>query len=462
MKALQQLQQLLSKNYTFECNIDEELNQLKYFSTMSDSEEDGFIITVGKNNQLKIKECGKAITLSRFVKNKNLFYVEIEDAFKTNDFRELKELLTKGVKYNCINMKDYTLKQLADNTIKIIRTKEGEEVEIKKDDFLDSIFSIAEQVADFKKCFKKDVFNVQYEDLIEGYDNTPFYSCMQKRGIYFKELEQFGKLANFFNNGDLIGRAILWNIDAVDFENNELQGLQFLDRIYTKENHDNTALILDWADKNNIITKAKQTYTDLTTFRLKGKIIKSEATLNIKDDVTKWLNCPFMDTFRYFEVNKLSNTLDKWTTHALDSTGGYYNDVTCCECCNRVIPSDEIDYYSEFSSGVICFDCVDGGRYVYAEDLEDYIPRNHAVWVEDKKHFVYDNSNLYYAEDTQKYYEDIDYLIYTEDTYCFFKSDENLFYTEDTGHYFEYDDELYKDEETQKYYEFSDNMPTKE
>jgi hypothetical protein len=283
---------------------------------------------------------------------------------------------------------------------------------------------------------------------------------MQKRGIYFKELENFGKLANFYNNGDLIGRAILWNIDAVDFANNELKGLQFLDRIYTKENHDNTALIVDWANKNNIITKEKQTHSNLTTFQFRGKIIKSKATLNVKEDVTEWLNCPYMDTFRYFEVNTLSNIADKWTTHSLDSINGYYNDVACCECCNRVIPSDEIDYYSEFSSGVICFDCVDEGRYVYAEDTEDYIPRNHAIWVEDKKHFVYDDSNLYFAEDTLKYYEDIDYLTYTEDTYCFFKSDENLFYTEDTGRYFEYSDGLYKDEDTKKYYEFSDNMPT--
>jgi hypothetical protein len=430
---------------------------------MSDSEEDGFIITVGKNNQLTIKECGKAITLSRFLKNKNLFFVELEEAFKANDLQRVEVLLAKGADmYKVLNNTGYELEQGEDNTIKITRTKKtGEVVEIKNsNDFLDSIFSIAEQVAEFKKCFKKDVFSVQYEDLTEGYDNTPFYSCMQKRGIYFKELEKFGKLANFFNNSEFIGRAILWNIDAVEFENNELQGLQFLDRIYARENHDNAALIINWADKNNIITKAKQTYTDLTTFNYKGKIIKSEATLNIRDDVTEWLNCPYMDTFRYFEANKLSNIVDKWTTHALDNTGGYYNNVACCECCNRVIPGDEIDYVSEFSNGVICFDCVDEGRYVYAEDTEDYIPRSHAVWVEDKKHFVYDDSNLYYAEDTQKYYEDVDYLTYTEDTYCFFYSDENLFYTEDTGRYFEYDDELYKDEENSKYYEFSDNMPT--
>jgi hypothetical protein len=456
MAKLQRLQKLVSDKYFFTLTLDNNGQELRYY--------DAITISLDKNNQVKIKVDGKNITISRFIKNLNYLFKDVEFALNNNYLKELNQLLAFASDRHSVNLDGYTLKD-ENNIIKIYRTKENEEVEIKKDDFLDSIYKIAEQVAKFKECFKEDIITVEFDELVEGYNNTPFYSCMQKKGDYFRELEGLAKFAKFYNNGEFIGRAILWNIEDVEFEAIELKGLQFLDRIYTKENHINTKLILEWCSKNNIVSKQYQTYTDLTTFNYKGQIIESKATLNVYDTVASWDSVPYMDTFRYFGDNRLVNEIEEdITIYSLDSTGGYYNDVTCCECCNRVIPSDEIDeicsegVYSEFSDGLICSNCLDTERYVFVEDLEDYIPINQAIFASDVQRYYYDDTILYKAEDTGLYYTNIYDMYYIEDLNAFREDDTGLYFTEDTFSYFSSNEYLFFNRKTNKYYEVKENF----
>jgi hypothetical protein len=96
------------------------------------------------------------------------------------------------------------------------------------------------------------------------------------------------------------------------------------------------------------------------------------------------------------------------------------HDKKQCVCCNQ-FESEEDMSYSDFSDGFVCSNCIEGGRYVYAVDLEDLIPICQTVYTTDSWEYYYNDTLVYKTEDTNRYFKECDELYYCEDLCEFYQ-----------------------------------------
>lgn len=108
----------------------------------------------------------------------------------------------------------------------------------------------------------------------------------------------------------LVGRALIWNPSS---------DIKVMDRIYTY-NTDDEFYFKQWADENGYSYKQKQNWN--SPFLLESKGQKSETKLSFKVKYypgmgTEWKKMPYLDTFKWFDVN--NGTLFNYKPDNLDN-----------------------------------------------------------------------------------------------------------------------------------------------
>lgn len=141
------------------------------------------------------------------------------------------------------------------------------------------------------------------------------------------------------NTDTLIGRAILWNIEAQDV-NLEVKHYKIMDRIYTINDDFYTNLFENWAKNNDYYHKAEQTFSNCTWFIKGDKKINLCLRININ---THYKYFPYLDTFKFLDLDK--STVYNYPIEGvpnlkiMNSTEGYLNRGTdyCFDEITRIV-----------------------------------------------------------------------------------------------------------------------------
>jgi hypothetical protein len=139
-------------------------------------------------------------------------------------------------------------------------------------------------------------------------------SCMKHDGcqkylqIYVDNSDVISMLIMLNREGNLIGRAILWNLPDV----------KVMDRIYTNNDGDYPYQFKKWADENGYIYKREQKWNNTLFFESKGISLYKEISLTLKSSDYRYY--PYLDTFKFFNhktktfSNKLPENVDNILT----------------------------------------------------------------------------------------------------------------------------------------------------
>ena len=141
------------------------------------------------------------------------------------------------------------------------------------------------------------------------------------------------------NDNSLIGRALLWDIEAVD-KNSEKKPFKIMDRIYTINDDFYTSMFKNWAINNNYYYKQEQSFSNSVWFEKDSKKIDLYLSVNLN------INCkyfPYLDTFKFIDIN--NSVLYNYPIEGvqnlkiLNSTEGYLNKATdyCFDEITRIV-----------------------------------------------------------------------------------------------------------------------------
>jgi hypothetical protein len=178
-----------------------------------------------------------------------------------------------------------------------------------------------------------------------------YNSCQDYFDIYVDNSDVISMLVMFDNKGRLIGRALLWKFDDK----------KIMDRIYTINDEDLSFHFKKWATDNDYLYKSEQNWYNLLLFE-NLKTSRSEVQLEIKLERTGYSNYPYLDTFKFIDLNigtlynylpKESNMSNLKTLSATD--GSIYNyDYFCFDSIYRIIrhrhDSQYLDYLDIYTS----------------------------------------------------------------------------------------------------------------
>ena len=209
------------------------------------------------------------------------------------------------------------------------------------------------------------------------------------------------------DNNLLIGRALIWttNIGKV------------MDRIYGSD--DTILNFKQYATDNGISFKTNQNYSDKTLVTVKGISTNIDIYVNLKYDISKYNNFPYMDTFTYLDDQTAYNTIKgDYTANNTDGTLEDYNDynhvtdyngdrqhiddVTYVESRSEYYPNDDVCFCN--GTAYLEEDCVNINGTWYNKDDDDivwssynaeYIHYDHAVYVEHDDDYFYDYQTVY-------------------------------------------------------------------
>lgn len=178
----------------------------------------------------------------------------------------------------------------------------------------------------FKSYFSRDASRlkiVEGEEILKYYREDSYHtngckygslwnSCMRQaeRNKFMKlYADNVGKVKMlvFFDESEKIrARALLW--EGVRDHNDKEARYKFMDRIYSFYDHD-VDFFKDWAKENGYITKWEQSAKSERDFDL-GDRVYSRMSLYVKLDNTEQENYPYLDTFKFYKVdrNRFSNS----------------------------------------------------------------------------------------------------------------------------------------------------------
>jgi hypothetical protein len=112
-----------------------------------------------------------------------------------------------------------------------------------------------------------------------------------------KEISLLCLLDNETNS--LIGRALLWDIEADD-KNTGKQSIKIMDRIYTTNDEFYTNMFKNWAKKNGYLNKFEQNFINSVWFEKDGKKIDLYLSIHLN---TNYKFFPYLDTFKFIDIN---------------------------------------------------------------------------------------------------------------------------------------------------------------
>jgi hypothetical protein len=127
------------------------------------------------------------------------------------------------------------------------------------------------------------------------------------------------------NNNSLIGRALLWDIEAENL-NSEKSTYKVMDRIYTTNDDFYASMFKNWAKTNEYYYKQEQNFSNSVWFEKDGKKVDLYLSVNLN---TNYKYFPYLDTFKFIDVN--NSTLYNYPVDGvfnlkiMNSTEGYLN-----------------------------------------------------------------------------------------------------------------------------------------
>lgn len=351
-----------------------EISNKEYY----DENYDKYLITLLDVNK-KQDSNGKDIldSISFYQSNKviqnvaNFFGIEIRRGERLSEYGRIKI-------FNAIKRRGF---ELMEETTKS-ETSLGRIIKKLFDDkFKDH--EIGEFVEKYKAVdlFNKDKFElVNGDDIIYWYNEKRYISgdgplnescmrhdrCADYLKFYAKNKDKVSLLILKDNDDDnkIIGRALVWNIDTLDYK--EVENMKFMDRIYyTKEYI--KELFITYATNESWLYKKNQNM-DIDT-PLINSITKEEHRFIAVKDIEDNEEYPYMDTLKYLDGDVLTNNIKmidyKENAKKLEDTYGEYASV-----------GFYIEYYDE---------------YIDVENNDDY---SYCEWIDDYRH----NDDCYYSE----------------------------------------------------------------
>ena len=154
------------------------------------------------------------------------------------------------------------------------------------DDIIEVVSDYAAQYDALNNYEDAELKIVKGYDICDVYDEMYFDSCMfEKSHItqFYAENDNIGCLTLRQQSGDLVARALIWELD---------NGQLAMDRIYPSNGGAHINFLVNWADNKNIIRLENQTYGGLFNDNLHHRI-----TVNSPSNG----NIPYMDTMRFMD-----------------------------------------------------------------------------------------------------------------------------------------------------------------
>jgi len=141
------------------------------------------------------------------------------------------------------------------------------------------------------------------------------------------------------DNNRLIGRALLWDIEAEN-TTSEKSSYKIMDRIYTTNDDFYASMFKNWAKTNGYYFKQEQNFSNSVWFEKDGKKVDLYLSVNLN---TNYKYFPYLDTFKFIDVN--NSTLYNYPVDGvfnlkiMNSTEGYLNKGSdyCFDEITRVI-----------------------------------------------------------------------------------------------------------------------------
>lgn len=214
-------------------------------------------------------------------------------------------------------------------------------------------FSIINETNDFKIVNSKQLLKYYLQDSYPvNNQSTLWKSCMREPNkqkflhLYSMNPDVCSLLVKL-ENSKVIGRAILWNFV------NPLNGeeLKILDRIYYYYEWIEETF-KDWARKNDALHKARQRPDDATLIKPDGSIYNSQIQIPLQN--VDFPQYPYMDTFKYLDLDKKLLTIKKelftGRVRTMGQQDGNFIDETWDIIAGKFIPSSQaikIDLDSE-------------------------------------------------------------------------------------------------------------------
>lgn len=202
--------------------------------------------------------------------------------------------------------------------------------------------------------------------------------CQNYFQLYTKNEDKVSMLVMLNPEGNLLGRAILWNFESV----------KLMDRIYTTNDEDLQFHFKKWATENDYLYKSDQNWSSSLYFEQLGQK-KRELRFDIKLDNIKLDRYPYMDTFKFLDTNKgiLSNYLPDNMDYVRTLTGSdgntHYNDYLRLDDIDRVFrhrgDTVYVDYLKLYTTRDNCQYSDINNQYIlrkdseYKEEVNDYI-----------------------------------------------------------------------------------------
>lgn len=260
--------------------------------------------------------------------------------------------------------------------------------------------SVLETVNARLRGTKKEFLVVEKDEIRKGYlaDNYKHYEkgslggscmrydyCQEYLDIYVKSNKI--KLLTLLEDGQIIGRALLWTLDSI----------KIVDRIYTKDYNDER-LFKDWARKNGYHYRLRQSFEDKTLF-ISPNNTKEELKIkfNTGIHIKELKHFPYLDTFTFVKISKrgeviLSNYNNNSTYKAASTQGDlltlkgvrytFYREYELYKFSWRKVHIDEVinNVYEELAISILgeipFSEVVDVTDVIKADNLKAMIKRD--------------------------------------------------------------------------------------
>lgn len=154
--------------------------------------------------------------------------------------------------------------------------------------------------ADILKYYREDSYHER-----DGRYGSLWNSCMRQHErnkfmkLYSDNPDKIKMLVFFDESEKVRARALLWH--GVKDHNDSDVELNVMDRIYSFYDHD-VDFFKDWARENGYISKWEQSARSERSFDVNGD--HKRMSLYVKLDNADQVNYPYLDTFKFYNMNK--------------------------------------------------------------------------------------------------------------------------------------------------------------
>jgi hypothetical protein len=207
--------------------------------------------------------------------------------------------------------------------------------------------------------------------------------CQEYFDLYTINKDKISMLVLTTDNHQLIGRALLWNID----------GMKIMDRIYTIDDETYQYHFKKWADENDYWYKKEQKWNNSLFFESKGKTIYKE--ISFKLEFYKLSTYPYMDTFKFLNIKTgdISNfkseiSSDLKTLSSADGSTYDYDHLVMCEKSKLFYNYTDTTYLDYLSIRVSC------NLTVYSDIFDTSILREDAEYDPSINDWIFNDSDL--------------------------------------------------------------------